>query len=90
MQALGKAPSELRLNRGGSFYAESFPKSDPMRLVEVGGPWVLRDPTTTPSGTCSLEMDGEFLSIRKRGDQLVLHYPIDVLEGHSTDYIRKK
>jgi len=90
LQALGKAPSELRLNRGGSFYAERFPKSDPMRLVETGGPWVLLDPTITPSGSCSIEMDGEFLSISKRGDQLVLHYPIDVISGHSAEYIRKK
>ena len=90
LQALGRAPSSLQLNRGGSFHAERFPKSEPLRLVESSGPWVLRDATLTPSGTCAIEMDGEFLSIRKRGDQLVLHYPIDVLEGHDAEYIRKK
>jgi hypothetical protein len=92
LQALGKVPSQLRLNRGGSFYAENFPMSEPMRLVEMGGPWVLRDPTRTPSGSYAIELNGNglFLSIRKRGDQLVLHYPIDVLEGHDAEYIRKK
>jgi hypothetical protein len=89
LEALGKAPSQLKLNRGGSFHAEIFPMSEPMRLVEKGGPWELLDPTMTPSGSCSIELNGVFLSIRKRGDQLVLHYPIDVLEGHSADYIRK-
>jgi hypothetical protein len=90
LQALGKAPSSLRLNRGGSFYAERFPMTEPLRLEETGGPWVLRDPTITPSGSCSIELKDVFLSLRKRGDQLVLHYPIDVLEGYSAEYIRKK
>jgi len=90
LQALGKAPSSLRLNRGGSFYAERFPMSEPLRLEETGGPWVLRAPTITPSGSYSIELKDVFLSIRKRGDQLVLHYPIDVLEGYYAEYIRKK
>jgi hypothetical protein len=90
LQALGRAPSSLRLNRGGSFYAERFPMTEPLRLEETGGPWVLRDPTITPSGSCSIELKDVFLSLRKRGDQLVLHYPIDVLEGYSAEYIRKK
>ncbi len=64
--------------------------SEPMRLVEKGGPWELLDPTMTPSGSCSILLNDVFLSIRKRGDQLVLHYPIDVLEDHSADYVRKK
>lgn len=90
LQALGKAPSSLRLNRGGSFYAERFSMTEPLRLEETGGPWVLRDPNTTPRGAYSIELKGVFLSIRKRGDQLVLVYPIDVLEGYEAEYIRKK
>jgi len=90
LQALGKAPSSLRLNRGGSFYAERFPMTEPLRLEETGGPWVLRAPTITPSGAYSIELKDVFLSIRKRGEQLVLRYPIDVLEGYDAEYIRKK
>lgn len=90
LQALGGAPSSLRLNRGGSFYAGRFPMTEPLRLEETGGPWALRAPALTPSGSCSIELKDVFLTIRKRGDQLVLVYPIDVLEGCEAEYLRKK
>lgn len=90
-QALGKASAlgQLVLDQDGSYTATNFPMKHPLRLYESRGHWELLDPTITPSGVCSIQLEGAFLSIRRRGDRLVLHYPIDVLEDYSAEYLKK-
>lgn len=88
--AIGKASvlGKLVLNRGGSYSVKNFPVADPMRLIDASGQWTLLDPTMTPSGVCSIELDGCFLALRRRGDRFVLRYPIDVLQGYFAEYIQ--
>lgn len=78
----------LVLERGGRYSVTKFPLSDPLRLADRKGQWSLLDPTMTPSGACSVELDGVFLSIYRRGNKFILRYPIDVIEGYSSEYTK--
>ena len=84
----GMKPGNLILRSNRICIAQNFPEPHPLRLIEKSGPWDLLDPTRTPSGVCSVELDGTFLSLHHRGDKLVLHYPVDVLEGISVEYVK--
>lgn len=79
---------EIVLKGDGKYSVSGFPISDPLRLINRRGTWNLIDPSMTPSGVASIELDGVFLSIRRRGDRYVLYYPIDVLQGYSAEYMQ--
>lgn len=81
-------PGNLILQSNRTYIAQKFPVSDPLRMIEKNGRWDLLDPSITPSGVCSVELDGNFLSLYRRGDKLVLRYPVDVLEGISVEYVK--
>lgn len=78
--------SVIQLNTDGSFSARSFPQRSPPRLSDLTGSWVISDPSITPTGTWSIELNGVFLQLRKQGGELVLRHSIDVLNEYRTDY----
>ncbi len=81
-------PGNLVLQRSGSYNVQNFPVAEPLRMIEKSGQWELLDPTITPSGMCSVDLGGIFLSLHRRGDKFVLRYPIDVVEGFALEYVK--
>lgn len=81
-------PSHLVLRRHGAYSVEKFPVAEPLRMIEKSGRWELLDPSMTPSGMCSVELGGVFLSLHRRGDKFVLRYPIDVEQGFALEYVK--
>jgi hypothetical protein len=78
----------LVLNSDGTYTANGFPLRSPLRFVNRSGNWEVIDGSMTPSGKYSIEMDGIFLSIRRRGDRFVLHHAVDVLNDYRVDYVK--
>ncbi|MBE7494822.1 MAG: hypothetical protein HS117_07745 [Verrucomicrobiaceae bacterium] len=94
LQQLGIPPgtltSRIEIREDGGCAATKFPVDEPYRLVELPSPgWRLVDPSMTPSGTWSLELDGHFLNCRRDGETLVLRHPFGVLAGYRIDFRRK-
>ncbi len=53
-------PGNLVLRRDGAYRVQNCPVSDPLRMIEKSGRWDLLDPTITPSGVSSVELNGTF------------------------------
>ncbi len=82
------SPGDLILKSNKGFSVRNFPVSEPLRMIEKVGRWDLLDPSITPHGVYSVDLDGFFLALYRRGDKLVLHYPVDVLKGISVEYVK--
>ncbi|MFN0075873.1 MAG: hypothetical protein ACKVY0_05310 [Prosthecobacter sp.] len=81
--------SSIQLNGDGSFTAQSIAKRSPDRLTDLQGKWSIVDPSMTPSGKWSVEIDGYFFRLARKGGKLVLEQSIDVLKGYEAEFERK-
>ena len=80
------AVSNIIFNADGTYIASSFPQSSPHRLQDTSGKWVIVDPSMTPSGKWSIEVDGNFLQLKRKGDSLFIHQAIDVLNAYNAEF----
>jgi|GEM_PF-1977798 len=80
----------IQFNLDGTFVAKSLPERDPYRLADSIGKWDILDPSKTPSGEWSVEIDGTFLRFARRGGKLLLKQSIDVLAGYRAEYERER
>ncbi len=83
---LASVECSIQFNTNGSFVAKSIPHRDPHRLIDLQGTWRMLDPSMTPSGKWSVEINGTFLRLVRRGGKLVLKQSIDVLNGYEAEY----
>ena len=80
--------SKIEIRKDGSCSASNMPQRDPYRFVDVSSSWTLTDPSMTPSGTWSVELGGNFLQCRRKGDDLELRYLISGMDEYSVTYQR--
>ena len=78
--------ASISIKNDGSFSAIHFPQRDPYRYVNLNTTWELADPSITPSGSWSIEAQGEHLQCRKKGSQLILRYTISGKDNYSVEY----
>ena len=79
----------ISIRGDGSISASNFPGRDPYRFVEITGVWELADPTITPTGSWSVEFQGNHLQCRRSGEQLILRNTISGKNGYFADYKKK-
>lgn len=79
----------IQFNHDGTFAAKSIPIRDPHRLADLAGKWDILDPSMTPSGKWSVEIDGTFLRLARQGGNLMLMQSIDVLADYRAEYERE-
>ena len=84
------AISSIIFNADGTYIAKALPQSSPHRLQDISGNWVIVDPPMTPSGKWSIELNGTFLQLKSRGDNLFIHLSIDVLKSYNAEFEKEK
>lgn len=83
------ASSTLSIHDNGSFTARFFPQRSPYRYIDFTGAWELADPSVTPSGSWSIEVQGNHLQCRSEDGQLVLRYTISGKDNYLVEYKKK-
>ena len=78
--------SSLSIRDDGSISARSFPARSPYRFIDIDGTWEIAEPSMTPSGSWSVEFQGQHLQCRRNGDHLVLRYTISGKDNYSVEY----
>lgn len=81
--------SSITFNADGTFVAKSFPDRDPYRLRDFQGNWHVTDPSMTPAGKWSVEIEGKFLRFARRGSKLVLKQLIDAIYEYGAEFERE-
>jgi hypothetical protein len=85
----GTRKSNITIRNDGTCTASNFPQRSPHRFIDaVNSSWRLIDPSMTPSGSWSIEFDGNFLECRRNGAQLELRYLISGKDEFSVNYKR--
>ncbi len=86
---IGNPIGRITIREDGGLSASSFPQRSPYRLVDVDGVWELTDPSMTPTGTWSVEFQGEHLQCRRGVRQLILRYTISGKDNYYAVYKKK-
>jgi hypothetical protein len=81
--------SKIFIREDGSLSASNFPVRSPYRFVDMNCVWGLSDPSRTPSGTWSVEMQGHYLQCRRQGKELVLCLTISAQYYYFAEYKKK-
>ncbi len=83
----GTRMSVITIRDDGTCSASNFPQRSPYRFINAtNSTWTLIDPSMTPSGSWSIEFDGNFLQCRRNGAQLELRYLISGKDELSVNY----
>jgi hypothetical protein len=84
---VGTRKSSITIRDDGTCSASNFPQRSPYRFIDAGrSTWRLIDPSMTPSGSWSIEFDGNFLQCRRNGAQLELRFLISGKDELSVTY----
>jgi hypothetical protein len=82
--------SKISIREDGSLSASNFPVRSPYRFVDINCVWGLSDPSITPSGTWSVEMQGHHLQCRRQSKELVLRLTISGKDNYFAYYKKRQ